>query len=351
MADEATAATLSFEDNTSFADWLEEHDYFDCGCAGHFDPEPTTFGLEAGAPERVSFQLGFPVGGSYDAGQLRRVKRYEFIANGVELWAYTKEHAASFGFDGPLLGGVIVNDENTLIDLVIDDLIQLQCRRIQVSELSDLTVVNLPALNRRSATLFFADTALPIPADWIEWLNEVGADASWRRIHDVAVAPSEVNLDDYEGWFLQSRNLIDSTPSGVMLKSLKVVEGGFFAEFDNWEEPVDGQSTSEIWSNLSQVTSLRPNVFVRSGNCLLTGEEWKRALLEPAATLDKIDFGERSNEGLGGWFPAWCDPEQDLPPRYVTPGGNASNFGRWPYIRWVSENQMQWHWEGDSKGP
>lgn len=351
MADESTEVTLSFEDNTSFADWLEDHDYFDSGCGGNFEPEPTAFGRKAVAPERVSFQLGFPVGGSYDAGQLRRVKRYEFIANGVELWAYIKERAASFGFDGPLLGGVIVNDENTLIDLVIDNSIQLQCRRIQVRELSDLTVVNLPALNRRSATLFFADTALPIPADWIEWLNEVGADASWRRIHDVAVAAPEVNQDDYEGWFLQSRNLIDSTQSGVMLKSLKAVEGGFFAEFDDWEEPVDGQSISEIWSNLSQVASLRPNVFVRSGNCLLTGEEWKPALLKPAATLDKIDFWERSNEGLGGWLPAWCDPEQGLPSRYVTPGGNASNFGRWPYIRWVSENQMQWHWEGDSKGP
>lgn len=351
MADAATDATLSFEDNTSFADWLEDHDYFDSGCGGNFEPEPTAFGREVVALKRVSFQLGFPVGGSYDAGQLRRVKRYEFIADGVELWAYINEHSASFGFDGPLLGGVIVNDENTLLDLVVNDSIQLQCRRIQVRELPDLTVVNLPALNRRSATLLFADTPLPAPADWIEWLHEVGADASWRRMHDVAVAATEVNQADYEGWFLQSRNLIDSTPSGVMLKSLKGVDGGFFAEFDNWDQPVDDQSTSEIWDKLSQVATLRPNVFVRCGNCLLTGAEWKQALLEEVVTLDAIDFSERSEQGLGGWFPAWCDPEQELPSRYVTPNGNASNFGRWPFLSWDSENQMRWHWKGDSNGP
>lgn len=351
MADESTEVTLSFEDNTSFADWLEEHDYFDSGCGGIFEPEPTAFGRKVVAPERVSFQLGFPVGGSYDAGQLRRVKRYEFIADGVELWADIREHAASFGFDGPLLGGVIVNDENTLLDLVIDDSIQLQCRRIQIRELSDLTVVNLPAVNKRSATLFFADTPLPSPVDWIEWLKESGADASWRRMHDVAVAASEVNQDDYEGWFLQSLSLIDSTTGGLMLKSLKAIDGGFFAEFDNWEQPADDQSSSELWNKLSQMAALRPNVFVRCGNCLLTGAEWKQALLEPAATLDAIDFSERSDMGLGGWYPAWCDPEQELPSRYVTPGGNASNFGRWPYIRWDSENQMRWHWKGDSNGP
>lgn|GEM_PF-4332267 len=351
MADESTEVTLSFEDNTSFADWLEEFAYFNCGCGGIFEPEPAAFGRKVVAPERVSFQLGFPVGGSYDAGQLRRVKRYEFIADGVELWAYINEHSASFGFDGPLLGGVIVNDENTLLDLVINDSIQIQCRRIQMRELSDLTVVNRPAINKLSATLFFANTPLPSPADWIEWLTEAGADASWRRMHDVAVAVSEVNQDDYEGWFLQSRSLIDSTTGGVMLKSLKAVTGGFFAEFDNWDQPVDDQSTSEIWGNLSQVAALRPNVCVRCGNCLLTGAEWKQALLEEVATLDAIDFAERSELGLGGWFPAWCDPEQDLPSRYVTPAGNASNFGRWPYISWDSENQMQWHWKGDSKGP
>ncbi len=196
----------------------------------------------------------------------------------------------------------IVNDENTLLDLVINDSIQLQSRRIQVKELPDLTVVNLPALNRRSATLLFADTALPIPADWIEWLHEVGADASWRRMHDVAVAASDVNQDDYEGWFLQIRNLIDSTPSGVMLKSLKAVDDGFLAEFDNWDQPVDVQSASEIWGNLSQMAALRPNVFVRCGNCLLTGAEWKQALLEEVVTLDAIDFSERSEQGLGAGF-------------------------------------------------
>ncbi|CAN5219829.1 hypothetical protein BH11CYA1_BH11CYA1_34910 [soil metagenome] len=345
------SSPLYFDDNTSFADWLEEFEYFDSSCAGNFEPLPTVFAGDDVPLKMVSFQLGFPVGGSYDAGQLRRVKRYEFVAYRVERWAYTREQPAAFGFNGRLLDGVIVNDENTLLDLVIDDSIQLQCRQIEIRELSDLIEVNLPAVNKKSATLFFSDTVLPVPSNWIAWLKDTGVEPTWRRMHDVAILACDVNQDNYEGWFLQELTLIDSTIGGVMLKSLKAVEGGFFAELENWDQPVDEISNSSLWAKLSQVAASKSNVIVRCGNCLLTGGEWNQILLGQAETLSAIDFVERSAEGLDGWYSAWCDPEQDLPSRYVTPGGNAANYGRWPYICWDSNNQMRWHWKDDSNGP
>ncbi len=271
------------------------------------------------------------MGGSYDAGQLRKVERFRFSGYHVQQWS-ANFIQKDYALDGLLIDGVEVDDDKQLIDILIDGNIHLQCSSIEIELLPEATIVNRPLVTTRTAVVHFPNTVLPNPAQWLQWLAEIGAACTWRQNYGDAVRAESLPQDDYEGWFMQAANLVDSTTSGVMLKTLKQFDGGFFAELDDWNQPEEPHAYSPMWRLLSQVAASKPHSSVRCGNCLLTGPEWLESLDGGDHFLSTLNFEKRIKSRVpNGWFPHQREVTDPLPSRTIYPGSIATNFGLWPY--------------------
>lgn len=326
--------TLAFDDPNMFADWLEDFNYFDLGHLAALEPFPQAVDSGLEAPTEVSFQLGCSLGGSYDAGQVRRIGRYQFRAGKVRQWTISETKGAPYDFETRAIESLLVDDEVDFLDVVLDNNIRLQCQFLLVEALPDVNIINRPFVDLSHATQHVPGAGLPTPGQWIEWLAQAGYDVSWRQIYGESRAPESLPQKEYEGWFLQINDAVNSTDNGVMLKSLVAFEDGFFAEFEDWNSLEDGPGYSEMWKALSCVAARVKDISVRSGNCLLSGSEWHASIEAGVEFLETLDFEHRSKHGVpNGWFPYIQDAKDSVPSRIITPGGHVSNFGLWPYVK------------------
>ena len=109
---------------------------------------------------------------------------------------------------------------------------------------------------------------LPSPECWLEVLSKFGLSVSWRYYGGSAVDPLRVPRE-YEGWFLQETDRVESTTGGVFF---------FVAKSENDDFRISLQRHTEedapLWSACAQFLGSFPSVEVRCGNAILSGPDW-----------------------------------------------------------------------------
>lgn len=319
---------MVFDDPNKFADWCEPFNYFIGSTLSGLSSLPVMPEEEAVASV-VTFRLTICIGGSYDAGQYRTNEVYEFRATGVSIWRllgepYTENETYIEGFE--------VDDEASEVDFIIDYRIRLRCKTLEVVKVEEMRVLNKPFLHHRSSTICFDNLSIPIPGQWIEWLDAQGVKSFWSYMYGEPREPETLPQVEYDGWFLRPYPF-DENEMGVMFKDLKTFEDGFFCELDDSSCDPSGSEYTPMWKGIASAVSGLSGVSVRSGNCLLSGAEWLRCL-DDQQFLAEIDFEYRIEEGIpNGWYPYLPQHFDGNPSRVTTPGGKVSNFGLWPYVR------------------
>jgi hypothetical protein len=145
--------------------------------------------------------------------------------------------------------------------------LRLECTQIDVAEREWEETVPTWFSDRE----FFAvvrDAALPSPEQWTKVLADVGLHAVWRcyggPAEDLASVPRE-----YEGWFLQQADGVESTAGGILFLAAKHGEGGFHVTLRR-----ETEKTDPLWSACAKFLGTFPGVVISCGNASLSGSAW-----------------------------------------------------------------------------
>jgi hypothetical protein len=116
---------------------------------------------------------------------------------------------------------------------------------------------------------------IPKPQFWKESLTKYGHTISFRYYCGDEKPPEQVPYPDYQGYYIQLTDRINSTQEGIFLKHLKIENGKLSLSFENKDEEL-----KNIWDDLTLILADLPNAKINSGNCEFSGEKWKKYLAD-----------------------------------------------------------------------
>ena len=259
--------TTLIRNNDEFADWLESVGWLrDCYVRS------VSPAREINDTEKIlhgHLTISLPVTGSYEAGAELTSREFLFECEAPTKWALPKpvyviaDHCSE-GID------LIETESGCAFCIDVPSSLEVHCSQVIVKEQPLRTERNTPWLNRTVAVVTLIDRSRPSPHEWIELFQSRGIDVAWRYYCGEPKDPRSVP-DDYEGWFLQRRELVDSTTGGLQFLSCKPF-GSWGCSLSLHDEQKSGELLVEVILTLISLGELS----IRSGNCSkLSADQWR----------------------------------------------------------------------------
>jgi hypothetical protein len=116
---------------------------------------------------------------------------------------------------------------------------------------------------------------IPRAAFWKKKLSEYGHEILFRYYTGDERQPEQVPYPDYQGYYIQLADRINSTQEGIFLKYLNIKNGKLTLSFENKDREL-----KNVWDDLTIILADFPNAKINSGNCEFTGAQWKQYLID-----------------------------------------------------------------------
>lgn len=260
-------------------EWFVEYGYFEegyCLCtrptAEDYPHEHAEF---LGLPESVEVEIAQQVGGGSMAGDVRVIQVFALTAFDVRDWM------PGCDADPYMDGGVEVAETNGAIALDLFPHGRVVCGRLVIRQLPDRSVPVRPYADPCAVSVRVDVGAPPAPADWLDWFRLAGEDVAWRVYGGDNEWPVEqMSLNDYAG-FLQRRRDLGVTPGGVWVEVFTKDEGaGFRLHLSGGGRDASVLAHDRLWLIAREALLQFDTARFRTGNCMLTAEQWGRYVRE-----------------------------------------------------------------------
>jgi hypothetical protein len=204
------------------------------------------------------------VAGGKNAGEIRRVRDVEIVAQGIKN--YFIEWDEKFCTDNPGTFELVADNRGIGFVLNAPGPIHIVCTWLEVLQSPDREEV---IESQFSPDNFSACSILPAattPKDWIDYFQSKDLDVVWRYL-----GGNEYPLDlvpaNYAGWFLQLRSQLNEDKRGLYFSECQWRENRFFLHLYNY-------AALKLWVEAGKYLATFPEIFILCGNVKMDSAEW-----------------------------------------------------------------------------
>jgi hypothetical protein len=222
-------------------------------------------------PLSVNIRIGYQIAGDYRAGSPQTIREFNIKACGIKLWTYDEKTC----FDPDhCMQGIELLDDCMGIQFDIPEIVTLICEKLIVNGPFDIESITKPWISNREYMATIPGITVPLPQEWISWLQKEGFTVSWRFAGSDAKPPDVVPFPDYSGWFIQKTEKVETTQFGIFFFHVKDKDEKLSLHIRNEDKYVD------LWFAMTKVIAQMPGVTISCGNCTFSGEQWMKYLAD-----------------------------------------------------------------------
>lgn len=253
----------------AFGSWLSENFWLHDAVVDALEPLPDPAGRES-TPASVRLLLSMQIGGSYRAGQERRIRQLEIIARGVSQ--YSLSDGGSFTAGHRSEGAAVFLSAHPIaLKLDVPGVLRLACEVLEVAQTERAELVP-PWLSPREFSAS-ARGHLPTPAQWTGFFTALGLPVTWRYYAGPSTEASHVP-DDYAGWFMQMSERVSATTGGLFIRTAEQRGSAFVVTAENHDEEM-----ADLWVVAGTMLGAFAHARISCGNVELPGDQWTAHLL------------------------------------------------------------------------
>lgn len=248
---------------TDLDEWLSDNFYFEDGHVLAIQENP------------LEIIVGYNVKASYKANSERHIQAFKIIPSKVMEWVFEKERIA-IGDENYIEYIEASNVENGLcLEFSTPIMIRLVTDALIIEEQELIKTRFKPWVSETELSLTTDFPEIPRPEFWREALSKYGHEIVFRYYAGDERQPNQVPYPDYQGYYIQLADKINSTQEGIFLRHLNLENGKLNLTFENNDEELQ-----HVWDDLTLILADFPNAKISSGNCEFTGAQWKQYLVD-----------------------------------------------------------------------
>lgn len=250
--------------------WLSDNFYFEDGHILAIKENP------------IEIIVGYNVKANYEANSERHILPFKIIPSKVIEWVYDKE-VVNIGDDNYIEYIETSEVENGVcLEFSTPTTIRLVAKSLIIEKQELIKTTFKPWVSETEMYLTTDLSEIPRPEFWKEKLNNYGHDILFRYYAGDKRQPEQLPYPDYQGYYIQLADRINTTQEGIFLKHLKVENGKLSLNFENKNEEL-----KNVWNDLTKILADFPNAKINSGNCEFTGTKWKQYLTDKVLPTTK----------------------------------------------------------------
>ena len=243
--------------------WLSDNYYFEDGHVLIIAENP------------LEIIVGYNIKANYKANSERHILPFKLIPSKIIEWTYDKQ-IVNTGDDIYIEGiDAIENEKGICLEFSTPTIFRFITDQLTIEEQDLIKTTFKPWASETEMFLTTDSNEIPRPEYWQQKLKQFGHNVSYRYYCSEEIQTGNVPYPDYQGYFIQLADRINSTKEGIFLKHLKVDNGKLSLSFENKDEVL-----KNIWDDLTQILADFPNAKINSGNCEFAGKEWKQYLTD-----------------------------------------------------------------------
>ena len=274
----ATETALGFRhvliDSVTLLDeWIHQNHFLHDASVSRLDPLP---GRGDATDVRVTLQFQFA--GSYAAGEPRTMRTIELVAHDLTEYdldgTYHPEHPAE---------GANSYDAERGIGFEIDipGILRIAAERFEVKSVVDVDELVPEWLSNRDFTVVLPNEKLPSPKMWLELLNCSGRKVAWRYYAGDERTPDKVPESEYEGWFVQYIDRLESHTGGLLFDICRRHKHGHVLTVAKNDPECD-----DLWRQAGDYLSTICCDTISSGNAKLSPDAFRNHLMNATSTQE-----------------------------------------------------------------
>jgi hypothetical protein len=243
--------------------WLSDNFYFEDGHLLAIKENP------------LEIIVGYNVKANYKANSERHILPFRIIPFKIYEWTFDKD-MINVGDDNYIECINVIEVENGIcLEFSTPATFRLVADSLEIKEQELIKTTFKPWVSESEMYLTTDLSGIPRPEFWKEKLSKFGHDILFRYYAGDERQPEQVPYPDYQGYFIQLADRINSTQEGIFLKHLKVENGKLSLSFENKDKEL-----KNVWDDLTLILADFPNSKINSGNCEFTGKKWKQYLAD-----------------------------------------------------------------------
>jgi hypothetical protein len=249
-------------------EWLSDNFYFQDGHVLAVKENP------------IQISVGYNVKANYKANSERHILSFKLIPSKIIEWTFDKEYINT-GDDNYIEDIAAIKLEKGIgLEFYTPTQFRLVTDKLIIEE-QELIKTTFKAWTSETEIYLTAELSeIPRPEFWKEELGKYGHDILFRYYAGDIRQPEQVPYPNYQGYYLQLADRINSTQEGVFLKYLKVENGKLGLSFQNKDKEI-----KNVWDDLTLILADLPKANLKSGNCEFTGTKWKQYLIDKILPL------------------------------------------------------------------
>jgi len=223
----------------------------------------------------LEITVGYDVKANYRANSERHILTFKLIPSNIIEWTFDKElintgDTIFIEFIEP-----IQVEKGICLEFSTTETFRLATDTLKIEEQELIKTTFKPWVSESQIFLTADLSEIPRPELWKEKLSKYGHNILFRYFAGDERQPEKVPYPDYQGYYLQTADRINSTKEGIFLKHLSVENGKLSLSFQKKDEELNN-----VWDNLTLILADFPNAKISSGNCEFTGTQWKQYLID-----------------------------------------------------------------------
>jgi len=243
--------------------WLSDNFYFEDGHVLAVNENP------------LEIIVGYDVKANYRANSERHILPFKITPHKIIEWAFNKEMVNLGDQNYIECIEAIEVEKGICLEFSTPANIRLVADNFDIEEQELVKTTFKPWVSEKEMILTTDFSEIPKPDFWKEKLNKYGHNILFRYCGGDERHPEQVPYPDYQGYFLQLADRINSTSEGILLKCLKVENEKLSLNFENKDKEL-----KDVWDDLTLILSDFENAKINSGNCEFTGTEWKQYMID-----------------------------------------------------------------------
>lgn len=243
--------------------WLSDNYYFEDGHVLAINENP------------LEIFVGYNIRANYKANSERHILAFKIIPSNIYQWTFDKA-VVNVGDDNYIEWIEAIEVENGVcLEFSTPETFRLVVDSFEIEEQELIKTTFKPWTSETEMYLTTDLPEIPSPEFWKERLSKFGHEILFRYYAGDKRLPKQVPYPDYQGYFIQLADRINSTQEGILFKQLKIENGKLSLSLENKDEEL-----KDVWNDLTKVLADFPNARIFSGNCEFTGTKWKQYLVD-----------------------------------------------------------------------
>ncbi len=219
--------------------------------------------------------VGYNVKATYKANSEKHILPFKLIPSKLIEWTFDKE-VVNIGDDNYIECIEAIDVKNGIcMDFSTPATFRLITDSLIIEEQEIIKTTFKPWASEKVMYLTADLSEIPKPDFWKEKLSKYGHDILFRYYAGEKRQTSQIPYPDYQGYYIQLADKIDSTEEGIFFEYIEVENGKLSLSMENKDEEL-----KNVWDDLTLILSDFPNAKIKSGNCEFTGAKWKHYLID-----------------------------------------------------------------------